>query len=532
MTPEDPVVSTKSGLLFERRLIEKAIAETGSCPITGEPLSESDLIALKTNKAVKPRPLQAASIPGMLSLFQNEWDAVALRDFSLEQQLNTAREELSHALYQSDAAFRVIARLIRERDDARTLLAQMEQRVAALPPPASADVAQGREAAAANGKRVSEGVEEEPEDKQRAAKRSKAGQGITEDIIADMTQCNLQLSAQRKKRQVSSSLVPTSALETFTQVASHPLHKTTKQGILSIDIHPSGDEIITGGFDGSVVAFHRPSGQISATLSGHSKRVTCVKLIAPANTLLSASADKTVRIWKAEEGSNGRYECKHVLKDHSAEVKAVTVHASNKYFVSASSDKTWAFYDLDTATCLTQVSDSSMTEGYTTTAFHPDGLILGTGTAESLVRIWDVKSQTNVAKFEGHQGAISSISFSENGYFLATAGLDGVKLWDLRKLRNFRTFAPYDEATPTNTVKFDFSGSYLALGGSDVKIYQVGSVKQEWNIIKTIPDLSGTGKVTAVEFGPDASYLAVATMDRNLRIFAPAPSGGEGTDAE
>ena len=31
------------------------------------------------------------------------------------------------------------------------------------------------------------------------------------------------------------------------------------------------------------------------------------------------------------------------------------------------------------------------------------------------------------------------MSFSENGYYLATAAEDGVKLWDLRKLKNFKS---------------------------------------------------------------------------------------------
>jgi pre-mRNA-processing factor 19 len=33
---------------------------------------------------------------------------------------------------------------------------------------------------------------------------------------------------------------------------------------------------------------------------------------------------------------------------------------------------------------------------------------------------------------------VTSLSFSENGYHLATAAADGVKLWDLRKLKNFK----------------------------------------------------------------------------------------------
>ena len=45
----------------------------------------------------------------------------------------------------------------------------------------------------------------------------------------------------------------------------------------------------------------------------------------------------------------------------------------------------------------------------------------------------------NAASFTGHKGAVHSMSFSENGYYLATTADDGVKLWDLRKLKNFKS---------------------------------------------------------------------------------------------
>jgi WD40 repeat protein len=57
------------------------------------------------------------------------------------------------------------------------------------------------------------------------------------------------------------------------------------------------------------------------------------------------------------------------------------------------------------------------------------------GTEKSVIRIWEVKQQKNVASFTEHTRPIRCLAFSENGYHLASAADDGVKLWDLRKLK-------------------------------------------------------------------------------------------------
>lgn len=123
--PQAPVASRKSGNVFEKRLIEAHIAEHHTDPVTGEDLSTEDLIELKTPRVVTPRPPNLTSIPSLLSAFQNEWDSIVLETFTLKQQLAQTRQELSTALYQNDAATRVIARLTRERDEAREALSNV-----------------------------------------------------------------------------------------------------------------------------------------------------------------------------------------------------------------------------------------------------------------------------------------------------------------------------------------------------------------------------------------------------------------------
>lgn len=71
--------------------------------------------------------------------------------------------------------------------------------------------------------------------------------------------------------------------------------------------------------------------------------------------------------------------------------------------------------------------------------------------------------------FIGHSGPITAISFSENGYYLATSADDCcVKLWDLRKLKNFKTLV-LDDGYEIKDLCFDQSGTYLGVAGTDVR---------------------------------------------------------------
>ena len=93
--------------------------------MNGEELTTDDLIDLKQARVVRPRPPTHTSIPALLSSFQNEWDALILETYQLKQQLSETRQELSTALYYNDSAEKVIARLQRERDEARDALSKV-----------------------------------------------------------------------------------------------------------------------------------------------------------------------------------------------------------------------------------------------------------------------------------------------------------------------------------------------------------------------------------------------------------------------
>eukprot|EP00928_Gymnodinium_smaydae_P008310 TRINITY_DN1302_c0_g2_i1.p1 TRINITY_DN1302_c0_g2~~TRINITY_DN1302_c0_g2_i1.p1 ORF type:complete len:501 (+),score=129.31 TRINITY_DN1302_c0_g2_i1:85-1587(+) len=486
VAPEEPVFCQKTGHVYEKRLITKQIEAVGKCPVTNEDLTQDDLATLKTNKVVRPRPANATSIPGMLSLLQSEWDALMTETYNLKTHLDTTRKQLSHALYQHDAACRVIARLMRERDGAREKVAQLQDQMANMQPAAA-----GGASAGAN---------------------DTAELGLTPELIQRMQDVAKDLSKKRKRKDFP-GLAPVAEVQTMACAGSHPVHQSTAPGILCVDVHKENDaKVVSGGMDSQVILFDAKKEKCTQKLSGHSKKVLSVAFHPTEKVVLSASQDKTARVWASgdADGMSG-YTCAHVIKRHSADVTSLSLHPLGDYFLTASLDKSWAIHELSTGRCVRHVQDQE--SPYACMKFHPDGL-LAAGCMEKNVAVYDVKAQNVVATLQGHEGDVKDITFSENGYYLASASTDGtVKLWDLRKPLNIQTL---QMDAPVNCVRFDSTGQYLVAAADRVQVFNFVTKSQ---LGSTVELKDHEAAVTGVCFGMNARTIASVSMDRTLKVY-------------
>nr|VZH89341.1 unnamed protein product [Spirometra erinaceieuropaei] len=508
--PEQPVLSPRSGHIFERRLIEKYLTETGCDPINQQPLSPEELIEVKTAPFVRPKPPSATSIPAILKALQDEWDAVMLHSFTLRQQLQTARQELSHALYQHDAACRVISRLTKEVTAAREALATLKPQAGILP--GSQAAAQAQPAPSV----------ETPESSAVDSSNLQEEIGVSEAVVTRLQEQAAKLTAERKRRGKTApeGLAKPNVISEYQQIASHVgLHSPSVPGILCLDISKSIPErIITGGNDKNVVVFNTQSAQVISILRGHTKKVTNVVYHQSEQLAFTGSPDSTVRVWGVEQG-----QCASVIRAHMGAITGLSVHATGDYLLSSSSDGQWALSDLRQGKVLVRVTveKDGATQSLTCAQFHPDGLILATGTVDGEVKIWDAKDQRNPATFTHGVGAghpLTAVAFSENGYYLATGGADGqIKLWDLRKLKNFKTLAPElargGGVYEIKDLEFDQSGSYLAVAGSDVRAY----LCKQWDELAVFT--AHTSPATGVRFGENAKTIISSSLDRSIKIY-------------
>ncbi|CCJ30675.1 unnamed protein product, partial [Pneumocystis jirovecii] len=443
-----------TGNIFEKRLIEAYIEENKADPVTGESLTLEDLLELKSSffrrennknlffktapKTIRGRPPQATSIPSLLAIFQNEWDSLALETYNLKQQLNQARQELSTALYQHDAACRVIARLLKERDEAREALKTIK---------------------IASGPSNNAPVDSEQMDMDV--------QTLPEHITQKIDETQKVLSSNRRKRKVPTDWTTTEQVQQF---KSSKVFEPFQSKITSIAVAQQGTMILVA--SKNIVKIYRDMDENPAySLECGKDEITCGLWM---NELpIIASSTGFIYIYTSLDGNTKK------ISTHQSKVTAIALHPSGGLLASVTVDGEWAFHDLYT-------EQTVLKNQFTTAQFHPDGHLFGSGTTTGQVKIYNVKTGKNVANFDSHKGIITSLFFSENGYWLSVASSQDphVHIWDLRN--NTQTHF-LDVAGSIVSLCWDYTGQFLAVGTTQATViwYYTKSSKS-WSKIQEI----------------------------------------------
>jgi U4/U6 small nuclear ribonucleoprotein PRP4 len=66
-------------------------------------------------------------------------------------------------------------------------------------------------------------------------------------------------------------------------------------------------------------------------------------------------------------------------------------------------------------------------------AFHPSGAYIGTASFDKTWRLWDVNTGIELLLQEGHSRSVYGIAFQQDGALAASCGMDALaRVWDLR----------------------------------------------------------------------------------------------------
>ncbi|KAL7444301.1 hypothetical protein ACHAXH_007124 [Discostella pseudostelligera] len=235
------------------------------------------------------------------------------------------------------------------------------------------------------------------------------------------------------------------------------------------------NRVATASSDATVKVFNTSNGQLEATFSaggGH----PLIGVDIAGDVVCGCGADKTCRVWN--------YQTKrmiHQLAGHSQKITCVRLFPGEKSIVTGSADRSIRVWDISrhvyTQTTTFRHSSTSNCcdvsyETHTVVSGHLDGGI----------RFWDARSGDRVLDIPSlHEGGVTSVHWKPgNSNAILTNGKDStLKVIDTRSSKIMHTFRDPGFRTLTNHASCSFSpnGAYAAAGSGDSGEVFVWNVK-------------------------------------------------------
>lgn len=284
-------------------------------------------------------------------------------------------------------------------------------------------------------------------------------------------------------------------------------------GVESLALSPSGNTLYTASRDSTVKRWNLSSATptFEVSFEGHADWVNDVSILN--DHLVTCSADKTVKLWKAASG-----QCVHTWYHHSDYVTAVAASKARNMAASAGLRSEVFLLDFGTGNCtqvfpkqkLVTTEESDVTNqaqwSVYSLAMNAAGTLIAAGTTESSIRLIDPRAGRKTSKLRGHTDNVRCVLVNEEGTLVLSGSSDGtIKLWDVGQQRCLQTSNVHHDSVWTLATQ-DWSTVYS--GGKDRTIFRTHLFQR-------------TSELLAVEHQPVRKLV----MDFNLNtMYVATPS--------
>ena len=269
--------------------------------------------------------------------------------------------------------------------------------------------------------------------------------------------------------------------------------------------------------------------QSIATIAAHEATVTHVSLSPDGKFAVTASADRTAKIWDLNSAK-----LVVELRGHTAGLWSAVFSPDGSKVLTAASDSTIRIWDAASGKELKTLKWNA--KGIAAATWRPDGAHLAASSWDrsaergvwGIVQVWDTATGEVVKQLEYGVKPMVSIAYSADGKKLAAATWDPkTALWDTETWQVTSLIPPKTEKYQAGqAVAFDPAGTKLAVALKDetVRVWDTAT----GNLIVTLGG-GGTGHrkwVNGVTFTPDGKHIISASSDQTLRVWSAA-SGAE-----
>lgn len=219
--------------------------------------------------------------------------------------------------------------------------------------------------------------------------------------------------------------------------------------------------------------------------------------------LATGSNDRTIRIWRVDDGQLVR-----TLAGHKSAIKVVAFSPNGDYLASGASDGEIKIWDWQTGQEVKALSGH--TNQLTDLAWSPGGTKLASSGWDRKVRIWDFTTGTELRSFTS-ESWVRTVAWSPDGRFVLSGGDDlGLRVWQVDTGELSAEFAVRDKIMYLSTAP-EGSLVTMVLGNGELRL-----LDRETGVETLLEQYQGG--VNALSWSFDGRYLAVGT-DRLLHVW-------------